>query len=316
MYTGSGNGYYSGYIFEVDSFGILKWEWRSPSKMEAVYTGYLENDTTLIVAAGTGKEYCSDSQPNALCFFRWTGSVFKLNLITREKIWETSLSGGPFTSMFDNRYLDIIPSIEQDGYIVCGSGYDLAYEGCQQIDTTNKCWSFPGVIAKISNAGDSLWLRKYFGVTDIYESNILYDAEITPDSGYSFVGEAFNPWPGETQGQFGWLLMTDRFGCLVPGCQLISSTEESNEKSTLLSSPMKIYPNPTSDFLNVLITTKLPGSAILHLVNASGQEVGNWHTFEEGATYIIPVGHLIPGTYVLVMTDGTSIIGTQQVILI
>lgn len=315
QYTGSGNGYYQGYIFETDSLGNLNWEWRSSSKMEAVYAGVLENDSTLVVAAGRGKEVCSDSQSNALCFFRWTGCVFKFNLNTREKVWDISLSGGPHITMFDNRYLDIIPSIEKDGYILCGAGYDLSYEGCQQIDTTVKCWSFPGVIAKVSNDGDSLWLRKYFGVTDIWESNILYDAEITPDSGYSFVGEAFNPWSGETQGQFGWLLITDKYGCLVPGCQLISSTEESIEKNALLSSPMKIFPNPASDVINLLITKKLSDRAILHLVDVSGKEVNNWHTFEEGATYIIPVGHLIPGMYFMTMTEGNTILDTQKVIL-
>jgi hypothetical protein len=281
-WTGSGLGYYRGYIFETDSMGILKWEWRSSSKMEAFYAGILENDSTLVVAAGRGKEVCSDSQPNALCYFRWTGGVFKLNLNSREKVWDISLSGGPHTYMFDNRYLDIIQSIEKDGFILCGAGYDVIPD-CS-IDTVDKCWSKPGVIAKISSAGDSLWLRKYFGVADIYESNILYDAEITPDSGYSFVGEAFNPWPGETQGQHGWILMTDKYGCLVSGCQLISSSENSPERDVLISSPMKIYPNPTTNFINVLITRDLTNTASLYLFNSAGKLVDKWHSFEEGAT--------------------------------
>lgn len=314
IFRGSGNAYHRGYIFEVDADGNLVWEWRSPNLIEATSAGYLENDTTLLVASGMGVEECSDpNNPLANCQFWWTGGVYKFNLKTREKSWETRLSGGDAAPMFDNSHLDIMPSIERDGYIICGAGYELIPD-CRT-DTIDKCWSNPGVIGKISNEGDSLWLRKYYGVTDIIESNRLVDAEITPDGGYSFVGEAFNGWPGDDQGQFGWLLMTDSFGCMVPGCQLISSTESSSERNEILISPMKIYPVPASDVINVLITASLPESATIHLSNALGQEIDSWHSFEIGATYSIPVDHLAPGLYFMVMTDGNAVISTQQVLV-
>jgi len=314
MFRGSGNAFHQGYIFEVDADGNLEWEWRSPNLIEATSAAYLENDTTLIVASGIGNEFCDNpGNPNSSCQFLWTGGVYKFDLKSRKKIWETSLSGGDPAPIFDNSLLDIIPSIEKDGYIICGAGFELIPD-CR-IDTIDKCWTNPGVIGKISNEGDSLWLRKYFGVTNIIESNRLVDAEITPDKGYSFVGEAFNGWPGEDQGSHGWLLMTDSFGCLVPGCQLISSTEDSPEKNELLNSPMKIYPIPATNVINVLITASLPESATLHLINSLGQEVDSWHSFEAGATYVIPVDHLAPGVYFMVMTDGNAVISSQQVLV-
>ena len=314
-YQGSGNGFWRGYIFKTDSLGNLEWEWRSPSLFESADAALLTSDSTIIVAASYGIEYCDvPKEPLSWCSIYWTGGVYKMNLETRNKIWETSLSAGPHTTKRDNQYYDIIPSIEKDGYILCGSGYNLAYEGCQQIDT-QKCWFYPGIIAKVSNEGDSLWLRKYFGVTDLWESNIFFDIEATDDSLYSLVGEAFNPFPGETQGTHGWVLVTDKYGCLIPGCHLISSNEDSEEKNELLSSPMKIYPNPAIDVVNVLITTKLSSKATLHLINNLGQEIDSWQNFEIGATYIIPVGHYTPGTYIMTMTQDNSIIDSKVVII-
>ena len=314
MYQGAGHAFFRGYIFETDEEGNLKWEWRSPDRSESTYAAVLENDTTLIVASGLGIEKCTTpNDPNSNCYFVWTGGAYKFNIRTREKEWETRLSGGPSTAMFDNRYLDIIPSIEKDGYILCGAGYEK-FPDCR-IDTIDKCWANPGIIAKVSNEGDSLWLRKYFGVTDISEANTLYDVEITPDSGYSFVGEAFNPWPGELQGQHGWLLITDKYGCLVPGCQLISGTSDPISENSSLESPIKIYPNPASDMINVLIRTNLSSKATLHLLDEKGHELDSWHTFEKGATYIIPTDDLIPGIYIMTLTDGGNLIESEKIII-
>lgn len=312
-FEGPGNAFHRAYIFEVDTLGKVIEEWESTSRIEGANAGYLKNDSILIVAAGIGKEQCTDSQSNALCFFIWIGGVYELNLISGEKNWQTSLSGGAYGLMSDSRFMDIIPSIENDGYILCGAGY---YEipDCRT-DTIDKCWAAPGIIAKVSNNGDSLWLRKIFGVTDIYESNILYDVEITPDSGYSFIGEAFNPWPGETQGQFGWFLMTDKYGCLVPGCHLITSSDDEKTDPQFEDTPFNIYPNPANEILSVLITRSLKQNASLHLSDPLGKVIDSWNNFEKGATYMIPVSHLSPGMYILTLKEDNRIIGSQQVII-
>jgi len=315
-FYGMSRGYYRSYIFEVDEEGNLVWEWKSPDRSEAGYAGHLINDSTLVVAAGNGTVVCFDpGDPNSQCHFEWTGEAYKFNLNTREKIWETSMSGGQQNTMFDNSYRDIIPSIENDGFILCGEAYYGSYEGCAQVDTTVKCWNFPGIIAKVSNNGDSIWMRKYFGVTDVWESNQLHDAEITPDSGYSFVGEAFNPWQGDDQGQFGWLLMTDKYGCLVPGCQLVSSTNEPVQNNSETDISFKIYPNPAVSIVNVLITQSLLPDAVLHLIDESGNELDQWRNFEKGATYMIPVDNYPAGIYFLNMTYGNSIVGNEKLII-
>ncbi len=316
QYCGTCNGYYKGYIFEVNHEGQLLWEWKSPDNIEASYSGYLENDSTLIIASGHGVENCSGQQSNDVCFHTWTGGAYKFDLKQREKIWSSSLSGGPFSSQFDNRYYDIIQSIEKDGYILCGSGYTLSYEGCQQIDTTEKCWAYPGVIAKISNEGDSMWLRKYFGVTDIWESNFLASAIIAPDTGYSFVGEAFNPWPGSDQGQFGWLLMTDNYGCLVPGCELISSTDNGNRGLSILDVPFKVFPNPATDLINILITKTIEDQSFIVLFDRFGSEIDRWNNFELGGTYMIPSVKYSPGVYFITLFEKGKVTKTEKLIIL
>lgn len=298
LYLGKGNGYSRGYIFNVSSNGQINWEWRSESKFETAKAGYLENDSILVVAGGHAIEDYDPDNPSGWCQFLWAGNVYKMNLNNRTKIWDTSLMGGPYNFEIYNQFLDIIPSIEKDGYIVCGSGNVLAYEGCAEIDT-QKCWSHPGVIAKVSNDGDSLWLRKYFGLTDVSESNVLYDAEITPDGGYSFVGEAF----GATKGQHGWILKTDSQGCLFPGCHLISSNED--PKKAIPVSSFTVYPNPVIDNINLLITKSISVESYMVLSDMSGRIVDSWNTFELGGTYIIPCSYA-PGIYMISLIDSNN----------
>jgi hypothetical protein len=314
FYQGSGNGFWHGYIFRVDSLGKIKWEWRSPNNYESANSAILENDSTIVVAAGYGVEECEiPGNPLSWCSIIWNGDVYKMDLNSQTKIWERSMSIGTYTSKPDNQYFDIISSIEKDGYILCGSAYDLAYPGCQQIDT-QKCWSYPGVISKVSINGDSIWQRKYFGVRDLWESNRLLDIEIVNDSSYSFVGEAYNPFAGETQGQHGWVLNTDKFGCIIPGCHLISSIEPDLHPE-IFESIMRIYPNPPIDVLNVLITTKISSTCKVKLIDNLGREVNSWSDFETGATYQLPMSDLSPGLYYLTLVDKNQIIETQKIVI-
>jgi len=311
-YDGPGNGFVSGFILLCDNSGNLKWSWRSSSKKEALYASYLANDSLLVIAAGKGKEYCTDSLPNALCHLTWTGKVFQFNLNNKEKTWESSLSAGDYAFMFDNRYLDIIPSIEGDGYILCGAGYNKI-PGCRT-DTIDKCWANPGIIAKVSTYGDSLWLRKYFGVMNITESNILYDAEITPDSGYSFVGEAFTAWFGPEQGQHGWVLKTDKYGCLIPGCQLVTSNykEPPNIEETII----KIYPNPTSDYINLEINKSIGKNTKIILLNIFGETIETISNIASDSNYSIPATSLQSGVYIINIIENNQIIESQKVIIL
>jgi len=311
QYTGSGNGFIKGFIMFFDPFGNFKWEWRSNSKKEALYASYLASDSLLVIAAGMGKEYCSDSQSNALCQLIWSGKVLEFNLKSRVKTWETSLASGNYAFMTDNNYLDIIPSIEGDGYILCGAGY---YEipDCRT-DTIDKCWANPGIIAKVSNTGDSLWLRKYFGVTGITESNILFDAEITPDSGYSFVGEAFTAWFGPTQGQHGWVLKTDKYGCLIPGCQLGTSIQIDLPKNN--NDIIRLYPNPVSDYLNIIVNKEFNKKTKIVIANILGESISTYSNIEIGSNYSIPTSNLKSGVYIIYALEGNVIIGAEKFVV-
>lgn len=311
-YVGSNHGTAKGFIMLFDALGNKKWEWKSESKKEALYASYMVDDSLLVIAAGAGKEFCSDSQANAHCQLFWTGKVFQFNLNSKQKTWETSLSAGDYAFMFDNRYLDIILSIEGDGYILCGAGY-YTIPGCRP-DTIGKCWANPGIIAKVSTTGDSLWLRKYFGVTDITESNILYDAEITPDSGYSFVGEAFTAWFGPEQGQHGWVLKTDKYGCVVPGCQL--GTSISGESLTKRSEVMQVYPNPASDFINIIINKTISKNTKIVLLNILGETIESYSNIETGSSYSISTRNLQPGVYIINLIENGLIIDSKKIIVL
>jgi hypothetical protein len=109
--------------------------------------------------------------------------------------------------------------------------------------------------------------------------------------------------------------MTDTYGCLVPGCHLISSTEDPPLPEGRTPSVFKVHPNPATSMINVLITSTLPETSRLYLFDASGREIGQWSYLEKGVTYIIPVDHLPKGMYILTMTDGVKVTGTEQIIV-
>jgi hypothetical protein len=109
--------------------------------------------------------------------------------------------------------------------------------------------------------------------------------------------------------------MTDRFGCLVPGCHLISDVDDPDTDKSIFDCVIKLYPNPASDLVNVLITETLSSDAKLHLFDFSGREIDMWQNFEKGATYMIPIHTLPSGEYFMTMTEGNKVLCSEVLLI-
>ncbi len=170
-----------------------------------------------------------------------------------------------------------------------------------------------GVIMKFTSEGELLWERKYQHATEGFAvHNRLYDVVEIPENGYVACGERNDL---ET-GQNAWVIKVDHMGCLVAGCDTITSV---NEIKSLKQIQFLVGPNPVSDYLNVFV----PGlfgqtesnSITLELRNFEGKLVEAIQVGENEATYIVDVKTYHRGIYMLSLMDGNKMLNSTKIIL-
>jgi hypothetical protein len=167
---------------------------------------------------------------------------------------------------------------------------------------------FQGILGKVSYDGDSLWMKSYIFESDsVFTYNhMLFDLEKTKDKGLISVGLLHDDTP--PQNQYGWILKTDEFGCLIPGCQ-ISNIEETSSKFEI---DLSIYPNPTSDYLNFMVKGQEDKKLNYRVITSEGKVFFKNEILKANTTYIIPVNSWPVGTYFLQILEGNSAIGSKQ----
>jgi len=118
----------------------------------------------------------------------------------------------------------------QKGYVAVGQNFTLS-----------PYWH--GWLVKVAENGDSLWMRNYNfeGINIVYE---LKDIKEDLDGNLIMVGE-YCDISGEDVEQKAWLLKVSQYGCLVPGCHLVSTEEVDAEEVNVM-----LYPNPANEFLS------------------------------------------------------------------
>jgi len=169
-----------------------------------------------------------------------------------------------------------------------------------------------GRLLKFSTSGNIIWDRNYQKVQFLDNENnipthILYDVDITPDSGFVMVGqsqnfEASNPEP---IGQLGWLVKTDKHGCLVPGCEEYDDLNVS--QTDLPEIGLKVYPNPASKELYVYYSNPIHSKKVnASLYNSNGQEVLSFNMSTNNTTYMLDVTTLPKGIYFLKVSSDVS----------
>ncbi len=171
-----------------------------------------------------------------------------------------------------------------------------------------------GVIMKFTSEGELLWERKYQHATEGFAvHNRFYDVvEIPEGGGYVACGERNDL---ET-GQNAWVIKVDDKGCLVAGCDTITSV---NEIKSLKQIQFLVGPNPASDYLNVFIPD-LPEQIIsnnlsLELRNLEGKLIETLSLGAQNTTYIVDVRNYERGIYLLSLSNGNGILKSQKIFL-
>ncbi|QQR87533.1 MAG: T9SS type A sorting domain-containing protein [Flavobacteriales bacterium] len=170
-----------------------------------------------------------------------------------------------------------------------------------------------GFLSRTDSSGVLLWHRTYSTNPNI--DQYIYDLRRTLDGGFIMAGTAFDTAPPLSQDA--WLIKTDSFGCIVPGCQVFDAVLE---QYTSLQGALQVSPNPTTDVVQVSITLP-PGlvagnDAKLTLVDAQGRKV-----MEQALPSLVPsqvttvsLSHLPSALYFLHLTDGKRWLAGARVV--
>jgi hypothetical protein len=297
-------GYFSrALLIQLNTEGELEWEYESPANelLNFVSDIIKTEDGGYVLSSGKGVLL----GPPSASFVSWQPYIFKLDA-DRNFEWGVDIRDSlPQTSNVINK---MIEASDGSGYIVGGRGYHP--------NPIENGYDYLGLIAKISKEGDSLWARRYNYVQSPADEHVFYDIEESKDGGYVMVGQASDfLLSGELPRQRGWIVKVDQYGCLVPGCQLVSSTIDVQKTPFQI----KLFPNPVSassnDFLNVYFYhPDLQGQAIFQMTDASGKVLLKFSSSLGDVTHMVPVSNLASGLYWLTCQVGDAVL-TEAVVV-
>ncbi|GJM34658.1 MAG: hypothetical protein DHS20C18_36590 [Saprospiraceae bacterium] len=293
-------------LIGVDTLGEELWQWQSPADriQRSAESMLATPDGGLIVASAIGTEIPVNIETSDIY---WDCYLFKLNSELEEE-WGITLALGQTNPLHE--FKKVIPISDGSGYLVVGVQQDSYGNGDPLEENLT---DVGGYIVKVSPEGELLWQRLIIhpDLPTFLELHEINDVAETQDGGFIMVGRSAD-WTGtEAVPSQGWLLKVDEYGCLVPGCHLVSGEEEvvDNPQPKLL-----LYPNPVQDVLNVYLGPgALPEHATLRIIDVQGKVHQQRRAQMADATYLMIVEELSVGTYFLQLVDqGGRVLGVEQ----
>ncbi|GJM33411.1 MAG: hypothetical protein DHS20C18_24120 [Saprospiraceae bacterium] len=292
-------------LIAVDTLGEELWQWRSPTDQiqQGAQSMLTTPDGGLIIATALGTEFPIDPELNGIY---WDCYLFKLNSELEEE-WGITLALGQTNPL--HQFQKIIPISDGSGYLVVGVQQDSYGNGDPLEENLT---DIGGYVVKVSPEGELLWQRLIIhpDLPTFIELHNIYDVAETPDGGFIMVGRSTD-WSGtEAVPIQGWLLKVDEYGCLVPGCHLVSAAEKVEK------SPPKLllYPNPVQDVLNVYLGPGvMPEHSMLRIIDVQGKVQQQRRAQMADATYLMIVEELSVGTYFLQLVEESGrVLGVAQ----
>ncbi len=273
---------YRNHLFQVNNTGEVLWEYFSPvgelrgNKCWAIPT----SDGGLLVLTGKGIEVYVNPDTGQL---RWHNYAYKLNASHQEE-WGVFVRDSLEAITSVNQLSAALELEDNEGFVVAGNLAEFHPE---------RSWHV-GVLAKISPSGELAWQRHYQHLEGAWFRHYIYDLAQAPDGGFVMVGEVRDTINAPRQQ--GWLLKVDEYGCLVPGCQLVSQVESPAQAA---APRLLLYPNPVREQLQVYYQSAGPAEAEFRIVDAQGRAWRHFHARLPEVTLIVDVAELPAGLYFL-----------------
>ena len=134
--------------------------------------------------------------------------------------------------------LDVAYSVKPtgDGNFIC-SGARVDIDALQLM----------GILLKVDQDGELLWWRQY---THVIGNHCFFRDVVQMDNGGYLAAGNVEPSGAMNIEQAAWFVMTDEFGCIVPGCHTIGI----DEIVVGLDDALNVWPNPNSGIFQLEIT--------------------------------------------------------------
>ncbi len=268
----------SNWIFAIDSLGEVKWEWQSePCEGNRVKGLHRTADGGWIYAT-RNFEVFNQSNWGAAPTFVKRDSQFNL-------LWERQVAESYWDA---NEMTDLRPT--PDGNWV-GAGTWVMPEPFNPLLTNDYYFYTPGCLYKVTEQGDSLWMRcdtvpmenhtyyhRYGGVA------VLPSGSIVAAGGFKeeILGVGNKAWA--------WVTKVDRNGCMEGPCPITSVGEANAAEAE--KALCRIFPNPTKDVLQIKTKNR---AELIKLMNMDGQILATWKA--PPPIKMIDVSHLAAGIY-------------------
>jgi len=167
-------------------------------------------------------------------------------------------------------------------------------------------------IVKFSNDGQIIWNRNYKLESDTngYQHEIRDMAE-DGEGNLVAVGERLDLIRPGFNTQQAYILKLDKYGCLTPGCHLVSTKDEYKKDFNI-----KIYPNPASDFISFYIDDNVKLKVNQYCIrDMSGQLIKEIRSLTPDMHFVIHTQDFISGTYIIQFLKDGHIVQSEKFII-
>jgi Secretion system C-terminal sorting domain len=221
--------------------------------------------------------------------------IVKLNT-DLDTLWVKQI--GPDYLMYQFETHTIIPSSDGNFLCVGGTGRYQEFNSFSQ-----------GFVFKFSPNGDIIWQR-YFEATAL-GWNIFHDLTQLTDGSIILAGHTLSYDADDVRylEQDAWVVKTDEFGCIVPGCQVSILEEEE-------VADFSIYPNPARDVFNIYIQAIDPSfQGEIIISDVSGRTISKHPTYGTNLTLSLDISGFAAGMYLVQFQAKGSVIKTERFVV-
>lgn len=204
-------------------------------------------------------------------------------------------------------------TITSDGNYVATGQFPLNLE---ETDPVNGDELYDGWACKFdSESGELLWER-FYRIIESYENiHDIFDVKASPDGGIVFCGQSINYSENSDPGplQQGWLVKTDEYGCVIPGCQMVGVSET----EVLNDAGISFGPNPLAkgEPLRVYSNYQFSPDAELGLWTMNGERIAAIHPGYAGLTTLWSIPQISSGVYLLKLIDRGVLIHCEELVI-
>ncbi len=295
VFTAVRSGYIGSFICKTDKNGNIDWfKQQINTPFLACYDLTVNNDNIVSVVPF---EYSGNSDPYEFLFGL---NITKTNSISGQIIW-TKQYIPMITVQNPTLHQHIEVEVDQyDNIIIAATGTALNYD--------SSAVSYKGFLMKLNSNGDSLWSHFYAG-RNIFEQHSQFNDLVLTDDGGILTGGFWNP-PYMNYMQGAWLVKTDSMGN-APGMFTVGIEEG---ELIIKNVELKIFPNPTSDNLNLLMQENPKDDLQLEIYNISGQLVMQQQLPAFEKEHRVNVQHLQSGVYLVKLVSDSQVVYSNKII--